>query len=272
VDINGLLASQPAVAWEGALPWGDAAFSRRMLAEHLSQDHDWASRRFERIDAHVAWLHELVGGSGRVLDLGCGPGLYTARLAALGHDCVGIDVGPASIRHAASEAGRLGLRCEYRLADLTRGFGCSGFDLVMFLYGEIDTIPPTRAASVLAEMVEVVLPGGVAVLEVHTPDAVRAIGDSGRTWRTAPSGLFSDRPHLLLDEASWDEGTRTAVRRIWVMEEAGTLLHSVTTQARDYTKMATAVQTGVVVRLHPRGSEPWVDDRFEVLVISRSPA
>ena len=44
----------------------------------------------------------------RVLDLGCGPGLYTTRLAKLGHTCVGIDFSPASIAYAKAEAEHYG--------------------------------------------------------------------------------------------------------------------------------------------------------------------
>ncbi|MCA9368642.1 class I SAM-dependent methyltransferase, partial [Candidatus Kaiserbacteria bacterium] len=40
------------------IPWDDPAFSRRMLQEHLSQEHDAASRRFAVIDQHVAWIHD----------------------------------------------------------------------------------------------------------------------------------------------------------------------------------------------------------------------
>ena len=39
------------------IPWNDPDFSERMLREHLSQDHDLASRRLEVIEAHVAWIH-----------------------------------------------------------------------------------------------------------------------------------------------------------------------------------------------------------------------
>ena len=84
------------------IPWNDPGFSGRMLNEHLSQEHDAASRRFEIIDRHVGWIHEQVLGGNPtcILDLGCGPGLYTSRLAKLGHRCVGIDFSPASIAHA----------------------------------------------------------------------------------------------------------------------------------------------------------------------------
>ena len=83
------------------IPWNDPAFSQRMLEEHLSQAHDLASRRFEKIDQHVRWIHDyLLDGPTRILDLGCGPGFYTNRLVKLGHSAVGIDYSPASIAYA----------------------------------------------------------------------------------------------------------------------------------------------------------------------------
>lgn len=73
------------------IPWNDPEFSRRMLTEHPSQDHDLASRKLQTVGQHVRWLHDnlLNGAPGRFLDLGCGPGLYSNRLAKLGHTCFG---------------------------------------------------------------------------------------------------------------------------------------------------------------------------------------
>ena len=50
--------------WSGAykIPWNDPDFSERMLAEHLSQDHDLASRRCVWIDRQVAWIHRICFG------------------------------------------------------------------------------------------------------------------------------------------------------------------------------------------------------------------
>ncbi len=98
----------PPTPWEegDCIPWSDPAFSERMLKEHLRQDHDAASRRTEKIDEQVAWIHGdlLAGQPTKVLDLTCGPGLYTSRLARLGHECVGIDYAPAAIRYADDNA------------------------------------------------------------------------------------------------------------------------------------------------------------------------
>ena len=69
--------------WDGAhkIPWNDPAFSRRILREHLSQDHHLASRKAQVIRDQVAWIRRafLSGGPRSILDLGCGPGLYRLR-------------------------------------------------------------------------------------------------------------------------------------------------------------------------------------------------
>ena len=54
----------------------------------------------------------------KILDLGCGPGLYASRLARLGHRVTGIDFSPASIRYARQQAEKAGLSCTYIELDL----------------------------------------------------------------------------------------------------------------------------------------------------------
>src|SRR5215813_10286502 len=100
------------------LPWGDPGFSARMLAEHLDQRHDLASRRTAVIDAQAEWLTALVAPGGRVLDLGCGPGGHLERLALHGHECVGLDVSPAAIAYARDQALQARSSCSYVEQDL----------------------------------------------------------------------------------------------------------------------------------------------------------
>jgi hypothetical protein len=42
------------------IPWNEPGFSARMLKEHFNQDHDAASRRTEKIERHVSWIHSQV--------------------------------------------------------------------------------------------------------------------------------------------------------------------------------------------------------------------
>jgi SAM-dependent methyltransferase len=80
--------------------WTDPRVAPQLLAAHLDPAVDAASRRPETIVREVAWLMdalELAPGS-RVLDLGCGPGLYCEALAARGLDVTGADFSAGSIR------------------------------------------------------------------------------------------------------------------------------------------------------------------------------
>lgn len=202
------------------IPWDDPAFSERMLREHLSQAHDAASRRGAVIDAHVEWIHNAIlnGSPAKILDLCCGPGLYTTRLARLGHECVGIDFSPASIRHARESAAREGAACTYHLGDVrSAGYG-DGYGLAMLIFGELNVFRPGDARLILGRARQALVAGGKLILEVHNYAAVEAEGRGARTWRSSHGGLFSSRPHLLLEEPFWDEARHVATGRYLVID------------------------------------------------------
>lgn len=217
--------SQPPVPWQEGdnIPWHEPDFSTRMLAEHLTQQHDHASRRSHIIDEHVAWIHRVLLAQQRthILDLGCGPGLYCNRLAALGHTCVGVDYSPASIAYADDQAKRSDLACTYLLADLRGADFGTGYGLVMLLFGELNVFAPVHAATILAKAYDSLMPGGLLLLESHTYESLcPAMNKSANTWLSSHSGLFSPLPHLLLTEQNWNEELTVLTRRYYVIDAA----------------------------------------------------
>ena len=216
--------AQPPRPWlDGrTIPWDDPGFSRRMLAEHLSQIHDGASRRFELIDQHIEFIRRvaLPQQPARVLDLGCGPGLYCHRLAALGHDCIGIDFGPASIEYAREEALRQGLSCRFELGDIRGGAFGAANDLLMLLYGELNLFPRDEAIALLRRCLESLAPGGRVLLEVHSEALIRERGAAPPRWSVVQSGLFSEAPHLRCDQSFWLEDAGVAAGRHWIIDAA----------------------------------------------------
>jgi SAM-dependent methyltransferase len=204
------------------IPWDEPAFSARMLAEHLSQEHDAASRRFDVVDEQVAWIHDVIlsGKTVRALDVCCGPGLYANRLARLGHEVVGLDYSPASIEYAEDEARRDNLSVTYRRQDVRAGDYGDGFGLAFIIFGEFNTFRPEDARAVLANIYGALAPGGIILLEVHPREVVKWIGTTRASWRAEEAGLFSDRPHLRLDENFWDEESGTATTRYYIIDAA----------------------------------------------------
>ena len=214
--------TNPPKPWEEGdnIPWNEPEFSQRMLSEHLSQAHDAASRRVEIIDRQVNWIHQVVLGGKpcKILDLGCGPGLYASRLTRLGHACTGIDFSPASIRYARETASQNGLTINYCEGDLRQADYGEGFDLVMLIFGEFNVFCMQDADLILAKAWEALKPTRNLLLEAHTFAAVQGIGTEPGSWSAAHSGLFSDRPHLLLEEGFWDDTQQASTRRYFVMD------------------------------------------------------
>jgi len=104
-NINQLaeLSKKPALFTPGEKKfWDDPHISKCMLEAHLDPNHDAASRRPEIIDQTVHYLFEsgILKHGMKVLDLGCGPGLYAERLYKAGVDVVGLDISERSIEYA----------------------------------------------------------------------------------------------------------------------------------------------------------------------------
>jgi SAM-dependent methyltransferase len=217
------------------IPWDEPGFSERMLKEHLTQEHDRASRRFKNVDVHMDWIHrELLGErSTMILDLCCGPGLYANRLARLGHTCVGIDFSPASIAYAVDAAEREGLVCTYVHQDIrTVDYG-TGFGLVMLIFGEFNAFRPADAEGILRKAFDALMDGGILLLEMSTFESLERAGKSGASWYSSPSGLFSDQPHLCLMENFWDDEQNVTTTRFHIVDAATAEVtrHAMSTQA-----------------------------------------
>jgi len=206
-----------------------------MLKEHLSQKHDAASRRFEIIDSHVRWIHNqiLKGNPTWILDLGCGPGLYANRLAGLGHRCVGIDFSPASIAYAKEQAEEQEIACTYIQQDIRAADYGDGYGLVMLIFGEFNVFRPAEARGILEKAYRALVPDGFLLLEPHTFEAVVKLGKQPSSWYSAEKGLFSDEPHLCLQESFWDAESNVAIERYYIVHAVtgGVARHSASTQA-----------------------------------------
>lgn len=197
------------------LDWGDPEVSRRLLHEHLDQDHDGASRREVVVDAHVRRLLRLLPPApARVLDAACGPGLYAVRLARAGYRVTAVDIGPAVVRHAGRLAREAGVddRVDARRADLRTWQPTERFDAVLLIYHVLEAFE-RRAQPVLLRRLRDTLRDDASPLIVEM--RIRPDQPDGRisSWEVVPSSLLSDSPHLLLVETLHDRGTNVFILR-----------------------------------------------------------
>ncbi len=224
MDISPLISATRHIqlsAEESKIPWDEPAFSQRMLANHLSQEHDWASRRQEVIEQQVEWIASQLPPGAHILDLGCGPGFYTHRLAERGFHCTGVDFSPASVSWARQQAQNAGLNIDYVQQDIRAYWPDKSFDFIMMTFGELNVFSTADARSLVSRCALWLEPGGGLLAEVHTFDEVKRQGMAEASWQCCPDGLFLGVPHLLLTEHDWDEEAQTSSTQFWAIEANG---------------------------------------------------
>jgi trans-aconitate methyltransferase len=123
------------------------------------------------------------GRSLRVLDAGCGEGLFATGLARRHRDwtIVGVDASDALLEAArlSGAAARLA-NVEFERADLTGDLGTSRYDAVVAIEA-LEEIPDDGEA--LRRMIEALRPGGLFVAHVPERDWRPVLRGSEPTWR-----------------------------------------------------------------------------------------
>lgn len=137
------------------------------LEESPDHSHEYVER-FRMMAAAGADLHgearfvdAMVHRSARILDAGCGPGRLGGRLAALGHDVVGVDLDPVLIAAAGHDhPGPTWLVGDLSELDLpARGIE-PGFDVVVAAGNVMGFLDPTTRRRVLQRLAAHLRPGG----------------------------------------------------------------------------------------------------------------
>ncbi|GAA4661860.1 class I SAM-dependent methyltransferase [Streptomyces chumphonensis] len=103
----------------------------------------------------------------RVLDLCCGPGVFTVPLARQGHEVTGVDLSPAMLERARARTADAGARVTYVRADARTYRAPEAFDVVLNLFTSFGYFEdPADNARVLRTLHDGLRPGGTLVLDL----------------------------------------------------------------------------------------------------------
>jgi SAM-dependent methyltransferase len=150
--------------------WTDEHTSKQMLMFHLNQNVDLASRNIEFIDHSVDWIatHFQVGKNTEIADFGCGPGLYTTKLAQRGAIVTGIDFSENSINYAKKVAAEKDLEINYVLENYLDFETTSKFDLITMIFCDFCALSPEQRNKILLKFNSFLKPDGSVLLDVHS--------------------------------------------------------------------------------------------------------
>ena len=150
--------------------WTDEHASEQMLSFHLNEEIDVSSRNAEFINRSVEWIssHFNVGAGTKIADFGCGPGLYTTRLAKKQADVTGIDFSKRSIQYAQEVATRNGLPIHYINQNYLEFETDDRFHLVLMIMCDFCALSPTQRKKMLTKFHAFLKPGGSVLLDVYS--------------------------------------------------------------------------------------------------------
>lgn len=195
--------------------WNYPHISAQMLQYHLNPNTDAASRKPEFIKCCAEWISSLPLPEGAsLLDIGCGPGLYTKQFAERGLRVTGLDFSESSIKHART----YDPKSEYIMQDYLEMNFSNAFDVITLIYCDYPALIPEERNELLRRVYRALKPNGLFVFDVFT-----SLSHAGRrenkSWAMYPNGGFwSAKPHICLG-AGYFYGETVAVDRTVVIED-----------------------------------------------------
>lgn len=182
--------------------WLDPYVSKHILHAHLDPNTDDASRRPETIRASAGWIADQAGGGAgrKLLDLGCGPGLYCEEFTRLGFDVTGVDFSANSLAHAKTTAERKGLAIRYLEKNYVTDELPRGFDVITLIYGDFCVLSNPDRDLLLWKIRGLLAPGGIFVFDVFTRSYVDRTGTKTDWYIQIDDGFWHPDPHLVLEQ------------------------------------------------------------------------
>ncbi len=155
----------PPAAVPAPLPLRDTPESPESLFERFAWIYNFCREKVFRDDTRriisSLWPNEKPRAGSQILELGCGPGFYSRRLAACFPEVsvLGIDNSKRQLEHARAKAARCGVRnCSFQRGNvLDLAQPDDSFDAI--IASRLFTVLPERERA-LDEMFRVVRPGG----------------------------------------------------------------------------------------------------------------
>ena len=150
--------------------WANEHTSKKMLEYHLNETNDVSSRNKDFIECSVEWIVSRFGvdKNTEIADFGCGPGLYTTRLAERGAIVTGIDFSENSIKYAKQVAEQKDLNIDYVLTNYLDYETTNSFDLIMMIMCDFCVLSPEQRKELLSKFHSILKLDGSVLLDVYS--------------------------------------------------------------------------------------------------------
>jgi len=206
-----------------AFMWTDEHISKQLLNVHLDPEIDLGSRKKSTIDRTANWILNTQKEKGKlyILDLGCGPGLYTEIFAKAGHNVTGVDISKNSIEYANKSAADKKLDITYlNKSYLETDLRSDKYDLVVLIFTDLGVLLPTERERLLETIFHVLKKGGTFIFDVLKDKEIEK-KTSPKKWEARMKGFWKDLPYLALSESFLYQEEKVILFQHIIVDEEG---------------------------------------------------
>lgn len=211
--------------------WTDEHTSAKMLSYHLDDAIDLSSRNAQFINRSVEWIVSRfnIGKDTKIADFGCGPGLYTTRLAKRQANVTGIDFSRRSIEYAQEVAASEQLNINYVTQNYLEFETENRFDLVLMIMCDFCALSPIQRRVILGKFHKILKLGGSVLLDVCSLEAFDQREEAATYEANLLNGFWSpnkyygflntfkyDEEKVVLDKYTIVESNRTRTVYNWL--------------------------------------------------------
>lgn len=215
------LKEKPQPYQPGTKPfWDDTYIAKEILKAHLDPDHEGGTRKHAFMKESAKWIAKTCNGAKgkKLLDLGCGAGVYAEMFEEEGFQVTGLDFSKVSIEYAKESAKKKGKEITYHYADYLSMEFEQEFDVITLIYCDYGALSPMNRGVLLSKVKKALKPNGIFILDGFTKAQVKNVPKTPAV-SYLEKGMWCEKPHVCIELAHILPETQNFMAQIVVIEE-----------------------------------------------------
>ena len=198
--------------------WTDEHIRKSLLGAQLDESTDAASRKPSNRRDIINWINSKITPNSKIIDLGCGPGLYAYELGELGHKVMGIDVNKEAIEYAQKNKSINGL-VQYKCSDYIKNSIDGKYNVAMIIFCDFSALITNEQKILLQKISNLLENDGIFIFDVFGKDEFKKQKNERSWYLSNGKDFWGNEPYFLMKETKLFEKEFTIGTRYYLVNQ-----------------------------------------------------
>ena len=199
--------------------WTDEHISKKLFESHFWEKSNGASRILIVRQETVNWINSKIHKNSRIIDFGCGPGLYAYEFGKLGHKVLGIDFNKKSLNYA-KENKSIENMVEYKYCNYLIDNIEGKYDVAMIIYGDFAALIPSEQIIFLQKINNLLESDAILIFDVFGLSSFNMKKEEKNWYISQEDNFWSSEPSFILEEIKLFSEEKVIGNRTYVINQS----------------------------------------------------